>query len=265
MSHNDGLTFQFDGVFEIPSVRRDASALAVHAETGHLWTITDDKIRLVEFTNRGEFVREVKLSGFDDAEGLSYVDGNRFLIAEEARMRITLVDVPPGATKLKADGPSIHIEVKSKKNKGLEGVSYDPATDTLFTVREGKPPGVFRVHPVRDRERCETEEWSLDLAGLDDLSDTFFDPAVGWLWLLSHESQVAAAFDPQGERVMEVVLKKGHHGLLEDIEQAEGIARDQQGMLYICSEPNHVYRFRPNAFGENLFLVEKMKRKGSMN
>lgn len=247
MSHKDGLTFQFDGVFEIPGVRRDASALAVHTETGHLWTITDDKVRLVEFTNRGEFVREVKLVGFKDAEGLSYVDGNRFLIAEEARMRITLIDLPPDATKFKLDSPNIQIEVKSKKNKGLEGVSYDPATDTLFTVREGKPPTVFRVHPLQDNKRRKTVEWSLDLEGFDDLSDIFFDPATGWLWLVSHESQIAAAFDPQGVRVTEVILKKGHHGLQEDVEQAEGIVRDQQGMLYICSEPNHIYRFRPIA------------------
>jgi uncharacterized protein YjiK len=187
----------------------------------------------------------VKLSGFEDAEGLCYVDGDRFLIAEEARMRITLIDVPPNATKFKADGPSIEIDVKSKKNKGLEGVSYDPKTDTLFTVREGKPPAVFRVQPVRDQERSRTEEWPLDLDDFNDLSDTFFDAATRWLWLLSHESQFAAAFDSEGLRVTELQLRKGHHGLPEDVIQAEGIARDRQGTLYICSEPNHVYRFRP--------------------
>jgi uncharacterized protein YjiK len=244
--HN--LKFQFDGMFEIPSVDRDASALAVHAETGHLWTITDDKVRLVEFTSRGEFVREVKLSGFEDAEGLCYVDGDRFLIAEEKRMCITLVDVPPHASKLKADGPSIQIDVKSKKNKGLEGVSYDPKTDTLFAVREDKPPGVFRIRNLRDREHTRIEPWVLELDRFDDLSDTFFDSATGWLWLLSHESQVAAAFDAEGQRVTEVTLKEGHHGLKEDVVQAEGIARDRQGTLYICSEPNHVYRFRASAF-----------------
>jgi uncharacterized protein YjiK len=239
------LNFQFDGMFEIPGVRRDASALTVHRGTGHLWTITDDKVRLVEFTNQGEFVREVKLVGVEDAEGLCYVDGNRFLVAEEARMRIILIDVPEDATKFKSDGPCLEIEVKSKKNKGLEGVSYDPATDTLYTVREGKPPAVFRVRSVHDRENSRTEEWPCDLEGFDDLSDTFFDSATGWLWLVSHESQIAAAFDAQGERVTELRLQKGHHGLPEDIEQAEGIARDREGTLFICSEPNHVYRFRP--------------------
>jgi uncharacterized protein YjiK len=135
--------------------------------------------------------------------------------------------------------------VKSKKNKGLEGIGYDSATDTLFAVREDKPPAVFKVRPLLGTTRRDTLDWPLDLDGFDDLSDTFFDPSAGWLWLLSHESQIAVAFDSDGSRVVEVVLKKGQHGLSEDVEQAEGIARDRHGSLFICSEPNRVYRFRP--------------------
>ncbi len=245
MSRADSVTFQFDGMFDIPSVRRDASGLTIHADSGHLWTVTDDEVRLVEFSAEGKFVREVKLIGFDDAEGLCHVDGDRFLVAEEKKMRITLVDVPPDCAKVKADGRWMKLDVKSKKNKGLEGVSYDAKSDTLFAVREDKPPAVYRVQPLLDTERSRTSQWSLDLDGFDDLSDTFFDASTGWLWLLSHESQRAAAFDSQGARVTEVMLKKGRHGLDEDVEQAEGIVRDCQGTLYICSEPNQIYRFRP--------------------
>jgi uncharacterized protein YjiK len=245
MRRSDSVAFQFDGSFDIPSVRRDASALAIHSDSGHLWVITDDKVRLVEFTNQGDFVREVKLIGLDDAEGLCHVEGNRFLIAEEERMCITLVEVPPESTKLKADGPCIELDVECKKNKGLEGISYDAKTDTLFAVREDKPPAVFCVRPLLAGGSSETCPWKLDLDDFDDLSDTYFDPSTGWLWLLSHESQLATAFDSQGKRVTEVKLKKGHHGLHEDVEQAEGIVRDRQGTLYICSEPNQIYRFRP--------------------
>lgn len=246
MPRSNSLQFQLDGMFEIPTVRRDASALAIHADSGNLWTITDDDVRLVEFTPQGKFVREVKLVGFDDAEGLCHVAGDQFLVAEEKKMCITLIEVPPGAKKVKGDGRCIELDVKSKKNKGLEGVSYDAASDTLFTVREDKPPAVFRVHPLLDREQAATEEWPLDLDGLDDLSDTFYDVDTGWLWLLSHESQLAAAFDSEGSRVAEIVLQVGHHGLSADIPQAEGIVRDHEGVLFICSEPNHIYRFRPH-------------------
>ena len=247
MRRPESIAFQFDGVFDIPNVRRDASALTIHADSGHLWVITDDKVRLIEFTSEGKFISETKLNGFDDTEGLCHVEGNRFLIAEEKEMCITLLDVLPDSKLDKADGRFIELGVKSKKNKGLEGVSYDAQTDTLFAVREDKPPAVYRIHPVLGKGRSKTSEWPLLLDGLDDLSDTFFDASTGWLWLLSHESQVAAAFDSQGVRVTEVELRKGHHGLPEDVEQAEGIVRDRQGTLFICSEPNQIYRFRPKS------------------
>lgn len=238
-------TFLFDGVFDIPTVRKDASALAVHAGTGHLWTITDDDVRLVEFTDRGQFVREVKLPGFEDAEGLCAVDGNRFLVAEEKAFRITLIELTADLSTVQRVNPGIELNVKSKKNKGLEGVSYDAKSDTIYAVREDKPPTVFRVHSLLGTGTREAVDWPLDLNGFDDLSDTFYDPITGWLWLLSHESRLAAAFDPTGARVVTIELKQGQHGLPEDIEQAEGIARDRDGKLFICSEPNRVYRFRP--------------------
>jgi uncharacterized protein YjiK len=246
MSHTISLTFEFDGMFDIPTVRRDASALTVHAVTQHLWTITDDEIRLVEFTREGRFVRELELKGFKDTEGMSHIDGDRFLIAEEKAMRITLIEVPPEGSKIRVIEPVIRLDVKSKKNKGLEGISYDAKTDTLYAVREDKPPEVFRVHPVLGGGPAVTKSWPLDLEDFDDLSDTYFDPRTGWLWLLSHESQAAAAFDANGSRVVVIELKKGRHGLPEDVVQAEGIAIDGSGTIFICSEPNRIYRFRPN-------------------
>lgn len=237
--------FWFETVFEIPGVRRGASALTLHADSGHLWVITDDRERLVEFTDDGTLVREVKLAGFEDTEGLCHLAGDQFLVAEEDRMCITLVDVPAGATKVKADGRRRELDIRSRKNKGLEGVSYDASTDTVFLVREDKPPAVYRLTPLLTEGRSVITELSLDLKGFDDLSDIFFDPRTRWLWLLSHESQRAAAFDLQGRRVAEMRLKQGHHGLSEDIEQAEGIVRDRRGRLLICSEPNLIYCFRP--------------------
>ncbi len=245
MASSPRTTFQFDGVFDIPTVRKDASALAVHAGTGHLWTITDDDVRLVEFTDRGQFVREVKLPGFEDAEGLCSVDGNRFLVAEEKAFRITLIELSVDSATVQRVHPGIELNVKSKKNKGLEGVSYDAKSDTMYAVREDKPPTVFRVQPLFGTSPRDTRDWPLDLDDFDDLSDSFFDPSSGWLWLLSHESRLAAAFDSAGVRVLTIELKKGRHGLPEDVEQAEGIARDRDGTLFVCSEPNRVYRFRP--------------------
>jgi uncharacterized protein YjiK len=233
----------FERSFRIPHVDRDASGLALHRETGHLWVVIDEPERLVEFTSEGEFISEVELKGFKDTEGLCHLGGDHFAIAEERKMRITLVEIPRGTTRIKDDGRRIDLNEKVKKNKGLEGLTYDCETDTLFAVREDKPPTVFRIQPLISDHDCQVDEWPLDLHGLHDLSDLYFDPSTGWLWLLSHESRRAAAFDSKSRRVAEWSLEEGDHGLPEDVKQAEGITRDRKGRWLICSEPNQIYSF----------------------
>ncbi len=197
----------------------------------------------MEFTDEGEFVSEVELKGFKDTEGLCHLGGDCFAIAEERKMRITLVEIPRGTTKINDDGPRIDLDEQARENRGLEGLAYDSGTDTLFTVREDKPPAVFRIRPLMTDLDRQITNLPLDLHGLDDLSDLFFDSSTGWLWLLSHESRRAAAFDSRRCRVAEWSLEKGHHGLPEDVKQAEGITRDRQGRWLICSEPNRIYCF----------------------
>lgn len=243
MSRSRSVPLQFERSFRIPHVDRDASGLALHRETGHLWVVIDEPERLVEFTDEGEFVSDVELRGFKDTEGLCHLGGDCFAIAEERKMRITLVEIPPGTTKIEDNGRRIDLDEKAKKNKGLEGLTYDSETDTLFAVREDKPPTVFRVHPLMTDHDRQITDRPLDLHGLDDLSDLFFDLSTGWLWLLSHESRRAVAFDSKSRRVAEWSLDKGDHGLPEDVKQAEGITRDRKGRWLICSEPNRIYCF----------------------
>ena len=47
----------------------------------------------------------------------------------------------------------------------------------------------------------------------------------------------------EGRTVDRLYLTAGWSGLSEDIPQAEGIALDDAGDLYIVSEPNLFYRF----------------------
>jgi uncharacterized protein YjiK len=62
--------------------------------------------------------------------------------------------------------------------------------------------------------------------------------------VLSDESKPVIELDPSGWPVGAMSLKAGEHGLEKDIPQAEGIALDDAGNLYIVSAPNLFYRFR---------------------
>jgi uncharacterized protein YjiK len=61
---------------------------------------------------------------------------------------------------------------------------------------------------------------------------------------LSDESRQIVELDTKGRAVGNVSLDKGSMGLSKNVPQAEGIAMDDEGTLYLVSEPNLFYVFK---------------------
>ena len=235
-------SFAFDRRFEMPLIDSEASALAYSPVSNRLYTISDEPAFIVEFTTGGRKARRIELEGFEDTEGLTHLHGNLFAVAEERLCRISIIEISPERdVAIVKSRRRLNIPVKG--NKGIEGITYDAATDTLHVGRE-YPTTVFQVHPFLGRGGRSIKETELNLSEIDDLSDIFFDPSGPWLWTLSHESKRALVFDDSGNCVGELSFKKGGSGLKKTVKQAEGIVRDSRGRLFICSEPDLVYRFK---------------------
>ncbi|MCY1248279.1 putative protein YjiK [compost metagenome] len=64
---------------------------------------------------------------------------------------------------------------------------------------------------------------------------------------LSDESRLILELDIDGRPLSTMSLSKGRQGLQKTVPQAEGIAMDDDGTLYLVSEPNLFYVFKKPA------------------
>ena len=78
---------------------------------------------------------------------------------------------------------------------------------------------------------------------VNDLSSLTLHEASGHLLLLSDRSKLVVEYDADGNPISMLPLWRGFRGLKASVPQAEGVALDSDGRLYIVSEPNLFYRF----------------------
>ena len=80
--------------------------------------------------------------------------------------------------------------------------------------------------------------------GMRNLSALSVDPRTGHILALSAQSRLLLELDEKGEPVSFISLLGGQSGLESRIPRAEGVAMDEEGTIYMVSEPNLFYVFR---------------------
>lgn len=236
-------------VLELGPGVEDLSGLAFDPDTGTLWGILNGTPELIEFTRAGEILRRVALRGFDDTEDLARLGRGRFVVVEERLRMVRWLAVPglTGAVDV-ASAPGFLLDPVPAGNVGLEGIAWDGRSNRYFAVKEKDPLRVYAFDAPRGGQPpAVTHPWdaATNALGLTDLSAIHWDAGTGHLLLLSHESRCAVEVRADGAEVGRLSLRAGSAGLREDVPQAEGITRDDRGWLYVASEPNRVYAFRP--------------------
>ena len=236
------------GPYVIEGVTDDASGLAYSLDTRTLYVVINGSEEIVELDLKGKRKRLIRLKGFEDTEGLVWIKGNRFAVLEERRRHLVLVNINAQTTFVNhAKSATFLIDPVPANNHGIEGVSYDPARDRFFIVKEKKPRKIYEVRLLNEAQGKAdiTNPWDIEKSGFhfDDLAGIHYHDGTGHLLLLSDESKCIVECTVEGREISRLSLRGGSAGLEYTIGQPEGITMDEEGNLYICSEPNLLYVF----------------------
>ncbi|MCS5691220.1 SdiA-regulated domain-containing protein [Cyanobium sp. FGCU-6] len=238
----------------LQGVEKNISGLTYSEATNTLFAVTNRPERVIELDLCGKVLRVLPTAFGDDLEAISHVTGDLFVIASEngnviwgAQIDRQTREVGPLTTH------TLSVSLNGDDNQGIEGLSWDHRGRRLFLANEKNPLQIVEVkgfdrlmlgRPASVALAIWRQHPSLgSLAG--DVSSISFNERWGSMMLLSHESRRVYRFDPGRDPSLILHLERGKHGLLERVDQPEGLAFGPDGTVFIVAEPNLFYRFEP--------------------
>lgn len=230
----------------LPGMEDDeASDVSYNPVTKTLFAVMGKNPFLVELTLKGDVLRKIPMVGWSNPEAVAVMENGFMAISDERQHHLTIVKVTPETTTLNiADFPEYDLGPSKNQNKAFEGTAWDPRRQQLL-LGEERPPAIFTWasdgSDILKGEKQRVVSKSLDLRNLSSLT---VEPRTGHTLALSAESHMLLELDENGEQVSFMTLLGGFNGLKDTIPRAEGVAFDDDGNLYIVSEPNLFYSFK---------------------
>lgn len=224
----------------------EASGLSYSLASGTLFMVTGKWPRLIEISTEGEVLRQVELVGFANPEAVEVLGDGRIAIVDERARTLSAFHLPSKVTRIDARGlQQIDLGFAGAGNKGFEGLAWDGRHNRLLLAKERSPMGLFGLpFPGEDGATGALQPLAVGELFVRDMSSLAVDARTGHTLVLSDESGLLLELDDKGEPVSFISLLGGFNGLDAPIRQAEGVAIDEHGTLYMVGEPNLFYVFR---------------------
>lgn len=230
----------------------DVSALTYDPDRQTLFTVTNKQSQLIELSLEGNVLRKIPLHGFGDTEAIEYISRDVYVISDETHQRLIRVTLRDDTRELRIeDAQQLSLAVGRGGNLGFEGLAYDSVGKRLFVAKERNPVHIYEVRgfPYEQTDQPFAVHVVEDLKHnrnlfVRDLSSLQYDEHSGHLLALSDESRLVLELSADGEPISSLSLLRGMQGLRRSVPQAEGIALDDTGALYLVSEPNLFYVFK---------------------
>lgn len=229
---------------KISGIEKNISSLTYSASSDTFFSTTNYPPTIVELSKSGDLIRTIPLTFMRDAESIEHIGGNTFVLADEKDYTIYQIELndTSNVTVLKKLKLSLQ---DSPTNSGFEGLAYSPNEQALYVFKEKNPIAIYKVKgffSIGNLHIIDDKSLHSSLTIKDISAGDFYAPN-NTLLIASHESKVIKEVFLSGTIIDRMYLRKGWHGLKEDIKQAEGIATDDKGDLYIVGEPNLFYKF----------------------
>lgn len=223
----------------------DASGVTYNSARDSLFVIVDDETALYEYSREGVLRRKVELFGFDDTEDVAWLGGEDYAVIEERTGLLLKIQIGETTGRVnRAEALELKRLGSSEHNDGVEGLAYAPDSGNLYLAHELNPRSVSVLNLTKDSFARVTPLWELAWYAIWplDYSGLVYHPASGLLWVLSDASASLTEYTATGNAAGSIRLRDVND---DRIHNAEGIALDHRGWLYIVAEPNWLYIFKP--------------------
>ncbi|GMH44925.1 hypothetical protein BSKO_12882 [Bryopsis sp. KO-2023] len=210
----------------LPGIWENASGVTYSHETGTIWVVSRSPLKLVEYDLDGNLMQEFDLPGMRDPEGVAWMWGGLFAVAEEAS-HIQLMNMKQGYME---ETGRIWVELPGlEPNLGLEGLAFDLKHRCFYVVEEKNGKNVLQVS-LSGRNKVLFKSHHLNIG---DMAGIYYSNDNESLFILSQESKTVSKVDLEGELLESI----GIAGV-----QPEGLTFSPDGeRMIIVSEPNELY------------------------
>jgi uncharacterized protein YjiK len=201
----------------------EPSGLSINDSGTALYTVSDKTSIVYKLSLTGDVIETIDFKG-SNLEGVSTYIENKLLLAEELKKKIIVLDMLTGKS-------SKHkIAYKNyDRNSGIEGVTFDKNSNTIFILNEKNPGKLIRLQ----NDFSVLAEYDLSFAA--DYSGIFYEDSSNQLWILSDQNRTVNKCTLSGELIESFRIK---------VSQPEGIAVADKHIYIVCDEKAKLYVFK---------------------
>ena len=225
----------------------EPSGLVFNRNTGTLFSHNDNqKSKIYELSTEGATLNVLEVNG-NDIEGIAFnATFDTLFTVEEAASKI--VKYTLAGNKI----GEINVAAALENGNGLEGITIDPQSGTIFLLHEKDPVELIELHPSGTILRRKKLDFATDVSGIG------MHPSRGTLFIVSDESMSLTEITRKG-----IVLNAWYLPFVK----GEGITFGADAStVYIVSEQGnnlHTFKLAIPQRGSDIYINEIMARNNS--